>query len=161
MIKRKLRCRIEPFLIRYLGLQLALRPLTKAEWQPMVDAAVAFIPAWQRGLISCEGRLVLNKSVIAVKPVHHLLVSDVEEIEKWTRAFSSGKEEVNGEQCLVPWERICKPHYFGRLGVKDLKLHGLAFRTRCKWLRRTNPNRPWQGLPLINDAATKVSSAAW
>ncbi|KAM0856861.1 hypothetical protein ACQ4PT_048828 [Festuca glaucescens] len=30
-------CQLVNFPIRYLGLQLALRPLTKAEWQPMID----------------------------------------------------------------------------------------------------------------------------
>ncbi|KAM0860055.1 hypothetical protein ACQ4PT_046780 [Festuca glaucescens] len=45
-------CRSENFPIKYLGLQLALRPLTKAEWQPLLDAVVHTLPAWQRGFIA-------------------------------------------------------------------------------------------------------------
>jgi hypothetical protein len=48
---RILGCELAKFPIKYLGLQLALRPLTKAEWQPLLDQVVKSVPAWQRGLI--------------------------------------------------------------------------------------------------------------
>ncbi|KAM0880624.1 hypothetical protein ACQ4PT_033459 [Festuca glaucescens] len=67
---------ISEFLIRYLGLQLSLRPLTKAQWQPMIDATVRIVPAWQRGLIAKPGRLTLVKVVMSAKPVHHLLIAE-------------------------------------------------------------------------------------
>jgi hypothetical protein len=57
-------------------MQLALRPLTKAEWQPMLDKAIAFAPPWRRGLLARAGRLVLVKTVIAAKPIHQLLVAE-------------------------------------------------------------------------------------
>jgi hypothetical protein len=37
--------------------------------------------------------------------------------------------------------------------VKDLRLQGLALRVRWMWLRRTDPERPWHGLPSLNDPA--------
>jgi hypothetical protein len=37
-------CRSQDFPIKYLGLQLALRPLTKTEWQPMLDAVIHTLP---------------------------------------------------------------------------------------------------------------------
>jgi hypothetical protein len=70
LVRNILRCNIVPFPLRYLGMQLALRPLTKAEWQPFLDRIVEFVPAWQRGLIQKQGRLILVKSVISAKPVH-------------------------------------------------------------------------------------------
>jgi hypothetical protein len=76
----------------------------------------------------------------------------LEDINRWMRAFFwAGKAEVNGGQCLVAWRGICKPKEFGGLGVKDLRLQGLALRLRWMWLRRTDPERPWQGLPGLND----------
>jgi hypothetical protein len=60
---------------------------------------------------------------------------------------------VNGGQCLIAWENVCKPTDMGGLGVKDLKLQGLALRARWEWLRRTDPDRPWQGLPTMRDSA--------
>ena len=88
LVQQILQCPLTEFPIKYLGLLLALRPLTKAEWQPMLDKVIDFIPAWQRGMIAREGRLTLVKTVIAAKPVHHLLVADtpvwlLEEVEKW------------------------------------------------------------------------------
>jgi hypothetical protein len=95
-------CQIVQFPIRYLGLQLAIRPLTKAQWQPVLDRLIDFLPAWQRGLIARHGRLLLIKSVIAAKPIHQMLVAEapvwmLEELEGWQRAFFwSAKEKVNG-----------------------------------------------------------------
>jgi hypothetical protein len=43
-----LHCSIKDFPIKYLRLQLALRPLTKAQWQPLLDAATHLVPAWQQ-----------------------------------------------------------------------------------------------------------------
>jgi hypothetical protein len=131
-------CELEEFPIKYLGMQLALRPLTKAEWQLMIDKVIHCVPVWQRGMIEKSGR----KSVIAARPTHHLLVAGaptwvMEEIVKWMRAFFwGGKKEVHGGQCLVTWDTICKPTQFGGLGVKDLRLQGLALRVRWIWLRR-------------------------
>jgi hypothetical protein len=58
----------------------------------MLDRAINFFPAWQRGLIEQAGRLILIKSVIAAMPLHHLMVAEapvwlLEELEKWQRAF--------------------------------------------------------------------------
>jgi hypothetical protein len=108
-------------------------------------------------MIQKSGRLVLVKSVISARPIHQLMVAEapawvLEELARWMRAFFwAGKKEINGGQCLVAWDTICKPTRFGGLGVKDLRLQGLALRARWCWLRRTDPSRPWQGLPAIND----------
>ncbi|KAM0919247.1 hypothetical protein ACQ4PT_008360 [Festuca glaucescens] len=162
-VRSILGCALTDFPIKYLGLQLALRPLTRNEWQPVLDKTLNCIPAWQRGLIARQGRLVLIKCVVMARPVHHLLVADaptwlLEEVVKWIRSFFwTGKRTVNGGQCLVAWEEISQPTAFGELGVKDLRLQGLALRARWAWLRRTDPSRPWQGLPqLQDDEATAV-----
>jgi hypothetical protein len=84
--------------------------------------------------------------------IEEALVWMLEEINKWMWAFFwVGKDEVQGGHCLVAWRSICKPKKFGGLGVRDLRLQGLALRVRWHWLRRTDPERPWQGLPGLND----------
>jgi hypothetical protein len=114
-------------------------------------------PAWQRGLIQRAGRLILIKSVITARRTHQMLVAEapawlLQEIASGLRAFFwVGKKKVNGGQCLVAWDKICKPTKFGGLGVKNLELQGLALRVRWEWLRRTDPLRPWQGLPMAGD----------
>jgi hypothetical protein len=95
-------CELAQFPIKYLGLQLALRPLTKAEWQPLLDKVVKCVPAWQRGLIKKEGRLVLVNSVVSARAVHQMVVAEapawlLEEINRWMRAFFwAGKDTVKG-----------------------------------------------------------------
>ena len=66
--------------------------------------------------------------------------------------FWAGKKEVNGGQCIVAWETVCRPTCYGGLGVKDLRTQGLALRVRWAWLKRVELDRPWQGLPMCKDA---------
>jgi hypothetical protein len=105
-----LTCQIADFPIRYLGLQLALKPLTRAQWQPMIDAAVKIVPPWQRGLITKAGRVVLVQAVMTARPIHHLLVAEapvwvLEEIEKGLRGFLwAAKDKANGG-CNNPQHR--------------------------------------------------------
>jgi hypothetical protein len=115
LVRKSLGCEIAKFPIVYLGLKLVLRPLTKAEWQPMQDKVLHSMPAWHRGLLDRAGRLVLIKAVILARPIHLLLIADppvwlLEEIIKWVRAFFwAGKKEVSGGQYLVAWDCICRP----------------------------------------------------
>jgi hypothetical protein len=100
IVTRILGCQIAHFPLKYLGLKLALRPLTKSEWQPMLDMVLRCMPAWQRGLLDRVGRLILIKAVIMERPIHQLLIAEVptwliEEIVKWARAFFwAGKMEI-------------------------------------------------------------------
>jgi hypothetical protein len=113
----------------------------------MLEAALKIVPAWQRGLISKQGRLVLVQAVMSARPIHHLLVMDAPvwvfgELDRRFRGFLwAAKERANGGQCLVAWEQICKPKEFGGLGIRNLRLHGMALRLRWEWLRRVDPNR--------------------
>jgi hypothetical protein len=131
-IGEHLGCQCVQFTIRYLGLQLALRPLTRAEWQSLLDSSVKLIPTWQRGFIQRDARLVLIKTVMMARPIHHIMVEGppawlVEEINKHLRSFFwVGKKVAISGNCLVAWDSICKPICFGGLGVKNLRLLGLA-----------------------------------
>jgi hypothetical protein len=157
VVKHVLYCELGEFPCRYLGLQLSTIQLNKVHWQPVLDHVVASLPAWQRGLLQRSGCLILIKSVIMARTVHQLLIADgpvwlLEEINRWARgSFWAGKDRVNGGQCLVSRQQVCKPICYGGLGVKILRLQGIALRVRWEWLRRTDPNRPWQGLPSMQD----------
>ncbi|XP_073360681.1 uncharacterized protein [Aegilops tauschii subsp. strangulata] len=157
-----LQCKLAEFPCRYLGLQLAIKQLTKQYWQPLLDMVRKCMPAWHRGLVQRAGRLVLAKSVISARPIHQLLVLQppawvLEDINSWMRSFFwAGEDKVNGGQCLVAWDRICRPVQYGGLGIKNLKAQALALRVRWEWLRRTKPERPWQGLGMLVDQEARA-----
>jgi hypothetical protein len=129
-------CEIASFPIKYLGLQSSLRPLTKAEWQPSLDKALHYVPTWLRSMTGREGHLTLIKSELTAQTIYQLLIADapvwlLDKMNKGLRTFFwAGKKEVHGGQCLVAWEVVCRPEEYGGLGIKDLRLQGLALRTR-------------------------------
>ena len=141
---------------------MALRPLTHSEWQPLLDGVVHVVPAWQRGLIARDGRLMLIKTVMMARTIHHILVDEppdwlVEEIIKHPCGlFWVGKKQVNGVHCLVAWDSIRKRTCVGGLGVKNLRFQGFALRARWEWLQRTDSSRPWQGLKLNKDPEARA-----
>jgi hypothetical protein len=106
-VKACLGCNIAKFPIKYLGLPLALRPLTRAEWQPWLDGVTHFLPPWQRGMIARASRLILIRSVISARPIHQILVAGppdwlLEEIAKTLRGFFwAGDKRSTGGKCLV------------------------------------------------------------
>lgn len=83
----------------------------------MLDHAKKSAPAWQRGLIHRPGRLVLVKSVIAAKPIHHFMVTHApvwvfEEIEQWMRSFFwAGKEKIQRWPVLGNLEISLQTHF--------------------------------------------------
>jgi hypothetical protein len=94
-------------------------------------------------------------------PIHNLLIDEapcwlLEEVDKGFRGFFwSAKDKANGGQCLVAWNQVCKPLELGGLSVKNLRLQGLVLRVRWEWLQRTEPDMPWQGLPIMSDSKAR------
>ena len=111
------------FPCKYLGLQLSIKPLTRSEWQPMVDAALKILPGWQQGMVTRPGRLILVNQVMRARATHHLIVAEapkwaLDRIDSGCRAFFwAGTEEIQRGKCVVSWRRVCRPKYLGGLGV--------------------------------------------
>lgn len=47
----------------------------------------------------------------------------------------------------MAWEIVSRPTNLGGLGVADLRRSGVVLRLRSPWLRCSDPQRAWQGLP--------------
>jgi hypothetical protein len=57
---------------------------------------------------------------------------------------SFGKQRIERMEVsfLVNWEQICKPLEFGGLGIKNMRLQGLALRVKWQWMKRIDMSRP-------------------
>jgi hypothetical protein len=82
--------------------------------------------------------MVLSLNKKALKQVYNILRGFL-----WV-----GRKEVNGGNCHVNWDRVCRPLCYGGLGIPDLARTAISLRTRWVWRMRTDPLRPWRGLDM-------------
>jgi hypothetical protein len=119
-------CQLAPFLVKYLGIPLAIRRLTADAVQPMVDRIGDKLPTWKASMMPKAGRLTLIRSVLAAIPLHQLMVLSLNKkalkhMYNILRGFLwLGGKEVNGGHCHVNWDRVCRPLCYGGLGIPDL-----------------------------------------
>ncbi|CAN6231704.1 unnamed protein product [Urochloa humidicola] len=100
------------------------------------------------------GRLVMVRVVLTAAPIYLLIAMDLPKwvlkaIDKRRRGFLwKGQDRANGGSCLVAWEKVQRPLEYGGLGIHNLELLGCALRIRWLWAEKTDPERPWAGLPI-------------
>lgn len=135
-------CPVQLLPIVYLGLPLSVRKLGKADLQPMMDRLAKSLASWKPKLLALDARLAIIKHVLMVLPLYFMSVLElpvwaIKEIEKKCRGFLwKGDENAAGSCSLVAWDKLCLPIENGGLGIKDLRLMGVALRTRWPWLCR-------------------------
>jgi hypothetical protein len=129
---------------------------------PLVDKVADYLSGWKVSLMNKAGRLVMVKVVLTAAPIYHLIALDLPKwafkaIDKRRRGFLwKGRGQANGGSCLVAWEKVQRPLEYGGLGIHNLELLGSALRTRWLWAEKTNPDRPWAGLPVTVSPKAKV-----
>jgi hypothetical protein len=70
-------------------------------------------------------------------------------IDRITKGFLwRGRKEAKGGHCLLAWGKVCHPLQLGGLGISSLSELCWALRMRWLWLLKTDPSRPWIGLPI-------------
>src|SRR3954464_7438321 len=100
------------------------------------------------GALSLGGRhvkITACVSSVAVYPMTMFLLhrSNVEEIEKQTRAFFWYGKVGKRKYHLVKWKYVCRPRKKGGLGVKNIRLFNICL--LCKWWWRLEAEEgPWQ-----------------
>ncbi|XP_024004984.1 uncharacterized protein LOC112082115 [Eutrema salsugineum] len=79
--------------VRYLGLPLLTRKMSKIDYTPLVEKIRSQIQSWSAKHLSFGGRLQLLRSV-----------------------------ELNGKKAKVSWSIVCSPKQEGGLGIKPLEM---------------------------------------
>ncbi|KAK1668638.1 hypothetical protein QYE76_056797 [Lolium multiflorum] len=154
------------FPCRYLGLPLSFRRPRRVDFQPLLDKLGSRLARWKLRLFSHAGRLALLKAVLSALPTYLFsafappawLVKAVDRIRRaWLWAADV---TCTGGRCKVAWGRVCRPRDLGGLSVLDLVRFSHALRLRWLWLQRTQPERPWVGLPVPCDDSDRDLFAA-
>ena len=146
--------KIDPFPIRYLGIPLGIRQLSKNDLQPLIDKVANRLPTWKAGLLNKAGRATLIKSTLLAIPTHTALAVNLsprvtKHIDSCRRSFLwKGAQSAKGGHCLLAWPRVCRPPDLGGLGIIDLQRFGYALRMRWLWMKRTDESRSWHHLPM-------------
>jgi hypothetical protein len=115
------------FPVRYLGIPIHYRRLTRAEWKLAEERLQKRISSWKGKLLSLGGRLVLINLFLSHMVVHmislYLLPKGV--LHKldyyWYRFFWQGDNEKKKYR-LVKWSVVCCPKDQGGLGIHDLSV---------------------------------------
>uniref|UniRef100_A0A453HZU7 Reverse transcriptase domain-containing protein n=1 Tax=Aegilops tauschii subsp. strangulata TaxID=200361 RepID=A0A453HZU7_AEGTS len=134
----------------------AVLPVVESLGCPIVAFPITYLglPTWKAWLMNRASRLALVISVLAVIPLHQMLVlvppkKILRMLKRIQRGFLwAGRAEANGGHCHVNWRRVARPRCLGGLGVHDLERIGMVLRTRWLWLRKTDERRAWAGLSL-------------
>lgn len=152
-------CQVQQFPIRYLGVPLSTKRLSRACIRPVIEKVAAKLTPWHGKLMNKSGRLIVVKSVASAIPIYTIMANNlpawaIEEIDSLRRNFLwvGGEQSARGK-CTVAWPTVCRPTTLGGLGVSDLKLAGIALQARWLWLQKCDQDRAWSslGITVSND----------
>ena len=134
--------------VRYLGLPLTTKTMTKTDYEPLVDQIRTRLLSWSSRSLSYAGRLQLIKTVIGSImnfwcSVFRLPASCMETIEGLCGAFLWSGTPNPLTRTKVAWEDICKPKEEGGLGIRRLRDTSRVFALSLIWRLLTNSGSLW------------------
>jgi len=112
--------------------------LRKVEfWRPIIHDIESRLSMWKGKLLSMVGRLCLIKSVITTLPLFYMCFFKAPKlvrktIRKIQSKFLWGWNAEGKKIHWVAWNKVCKPHNEGGLGVKDISKFNYALLEKLK-----------------------------
>jgi hypothetical protein len=70
-------CEIEEFPIKYLGLPLSIKKLSKNQLQPLIDLLADLLPGWKADLMTRARRATTVQFVLTATVIYHAMVLDL------------------------------------------------------------------------------------
>ncbi|KAG7540795.1 Endonuclease/exonuclease/phosphatase superfamily [Arabidopsis thaliana x Arabidopsis arenosa] len=111
--------------VRYLGLPLLTKGMTRADYLPLIERIRNRISSWTGRFLSFAGRLQLIKSVLSSLTnfwlsAFRLPSKCIKEIESLFSAFLWSGPDLNTKKAKIAWKDVCKPKQEGGLGIRML-----------------------------------------
>lgn len=76
--------------------------------------------------------------------VFNIRKSVLNKLDAFRRAFFWAAEETcTCAQCLVAWKNVCKPNFFGGLGLKNLHIQNQAMLMKLAVKTLSHETTPW------------------
>jgi hypothetical protein len=136
IIQGCLPCRVEEFPIKYLGLLLSLKKLTKPKLQPLIDRLADLLPGWKSDLMTRANRVVHVQFVMTATVIYHAMALDLlpwtdKAINKIHRNYLwQGRKEALGGHCLIAWPKVTRPKELG--GTRNFRPQDPKLGTQTK-----------------------------
>jgi hypothetical protein len=175
-IQAALTCRVEGFPQTYRGLPLSVEKLRLSAFNPLIAKVDKYLWGWRALLLSAAGRLVLLDAVLDALPTFAMGALELPPgvlaaLDRLRRAFRwVATNKVSGAQCLVAWERVCRPKSEGGLGVRSIADQNTYLMLKLLHRLHCAPHESWPwwvwesqaGLPLDrDDSVTTLCGAHW
>ena len=124
--------------IKYLGLPLTSKIMSKMDYEPLVSKIMKQILSWTSKALSYAGRLQLIKSVIASMTnfwcvAFCLPQACIDEIESMCSTFLWSGSPHDTSKAKVAWEDVCHPYAEGGLGIIRVREVSTVFMLKLIW----------------------------
>jgi hypothetical protein len=107
VIHEQLPCHMEHFPIKYLGLPLSIKKLSRAQLQPIIDKLADLLPSWRADLMTRAGRAVHVQFVITTTLIYQAMTLDlpawfIKAVDMIRRGyFWRGSRDAKRGHCLI------------------------------------------------------------
>ncbi|GAV69290.1 LOW QUALITY PROTEIN: zf-RVT domain-containing protein, partial [Cephalotus follicularis] len=144
--------------VRYLGLPLITKRLTKQDCAPLVERFMARANSWVSKSLSFAGRLLVKSSLASVQvfwsSMFLLPASVTNKCERTMRRFLWGGSGQCGKSSKVNWSQVCKPVQEGGLGIKRMRSWNEALLLKQIWnLVQQRHSWVWRHMLNLRDLA--------
>ena len=129
---------IDALPVRYFGLPLTTKSMSRADYKPLIDKIMSHFLSWSTCALSYAGHLQLINSVIVSITnfwcsVFRLPKRCLEIIESMCSAFLWLGSPHTNTKAKVAWLDVCKPKQEGGLGIRRMEDSSRIFALSLIW----------------------------
>ncbi|XP_010524744.1 PREDICTED: uncharacterized protein LOC104802714 [Tarenaya hassleriana] len=134
--------------VRYLGVPLSPKRLTREDYQPLLDKIKSKLTAWSSKALSAAGKVQMIVSVIyglvnAWSMMFLLPKFILKSIDSLCSRFLWNHKPDTNASHRISWKNICRPKREGGLGILKMEDINTTFRLRLIWLLFSQTDSLW------------------